>query len=66
MVVVTDIVWETDGIDCELPKEVELPKEMTSNIIDLDDLDLDMVTDYLSDTYGWLVESYNVVGVVME
>ena len=63
MVVVTDIVWETDGIDCELPKEVELPEEITSEI---NDLDMDIITDYLSDTYGWLVESYDVVGIVME
>ena len=47
---VSRIKWETDGNDVQLPKEVEVP----------DGLDDDEVTDYLSDTYGWLVESFSV------
>ena len=47
---ITNITWETDGLDAEelgLPTEVELP-----NNIDGDDDDA--INNYLSDTYGWL------------
>lgn len=43
--------WETDGYDVDLPTVVEIP----------DDIDLDAigeVEDYLSDTYGYLVNSW--------
>lgn len=42
--------WDTDGQDVDLPKIVELPyylKEGNYNI-----------ADYLSDQYGWCVNSY--------
>ena len=45
---VSDIKWETDGEVVDLPKEVEVD----------DDLDEDDIADYLSDEYGWLVESF--------
>lgn len=45
---VTNIKWETDGAeDVNLPTEVDVP----------DNVDEDMIADYLSDTYGFLVES---------
>lgn len=47
---VTDIKWETDGVDVELPKEVEVDDNMSD----------DEIADYLSDTYGWLVDSFAV------
>ena len=47
---VTNIKWETDGVDVELPKEVEVDDNMSD----------DEITDYLSDTYGWLVDSFAV------
>ena len=40
----TDIIWETDGVDVDLPTEVEIPTEIED--------DDDAITDYLSDTYG--------------
>ena len=46
----TNIMWETDGEDVSLPTEVEIPQELIG--------DDDAITDYLSDTYGFLVESY--------
>lgn len=46
----TDIIWVTDGEDVELPTEVEIPVEIED--------DDDAITDYLSDTYGFLVEGY--------
>lgn len=47
---VTDIKWETDGVDVELPREVEVDDNMSD----------DEIADYLSDTYGWLVDSFAV------
>jgi hypothetical protein len=43
---VTNIIWCTD-ID-SLPTEVEVD----------DNLSIDEIADYLSDEYGWLVESF--------
>lgn len=43
--IVSDIIWETDGEEVDLPTEVEVA----------DGLDDDQIADYLSDTYGWLV-----------
>ena len=45
---ITNITWETDGEVVDLPTEVEVD----------DDLDEDEIADYLSDEYGWLVESF--------
>ena len=53
---ITNIIWETDGIEQEslgLPSEVELPEG-----IDADDYDA--INDYLSDTYGWLVIDWSI------
>ena len=47
---VTDIKWETDGVDVELPSEVDVDDNMSD----------DEIADYLSDTYGWLVEGFAV------
>lgn len=45
---VSDIIWETDGYDVDLPTEVEVNDDMSD----------DEIADYLSDTYGWLVNSF--------
>lgn len=45
---VTDIKWVTDGEVVELPTEVEID----------DDLSDDKIADYLSDTYGYLVDCF--------
>lgn len=45
---VTNIKWETDGEEVDLPTEVEVA----------DGMDDDAIADYLSDTYGWLVDSF--------
>ena len=53
---ITDITWETDGLEPEelsLPTEVELPKGIDSD-------DNDAINDYLSDTYGWLVIDWSI------
>tara|TARA_Y100000996_G_C22504993_1_gene635992 strand:+ start:651 stop:1268 length:618 start_codon:yes stop_codon:yes gene_type:complete len=46
----THIDWETDGEEVDLPKTVEVP----------DDLDADEIADYLSDEYGFLVNSFQI------
>ena len=49
----TNIDWETDGDDevkKELPKKVEIPQNVTE----------DTVADWLSDKYGWLVNSVSI------
>ena len=45
-----NIKWETDGNIVDLPNEVSIPNE----IVD------DCITDYLSDEYGYLIESYEL------
>lgn len=48
----SNIVWDTDGED------VELPTEVTAQVDD--DLDLDENgADFLSDGYDWLVSSFD-------
>ena len=47
----TNIKWVTDGAEVNLPSEVEIPQ----TIADSGD---DAITDYLSDSYGFLVEGY--------
>lgn len=50
---VSNIKWETDGLDAN---DLGLPTNIEVN----DDLDDDEIADYLSDTYGWLVESFSL------
>jgi len=47
---VTDIKWETDDEVVDLPTEVEVDDNMSD----------DEVADYLSDTYGWLVNGFSL------
>ena len=48
---VKSIVWDTDGED---PKELELPTEVEVP----GDVEEDEIADWLSDEYGYCVESY--------
>lgn len=45
-----EIKWETDGLDINLPTCIEIPQEISE----------ERVADYLSDTTGYLVQSYNI------
>lgn len=47
---VSRIDWETDGYEVELPQEVEVPNEIEE----------DYIADYLSDTYGYLVNGFSL------
>lgn len=47
------INWETDGKNIELPDEVEIPKHIGTEDVD--------ITDYLSNKYGWLVKSFTII-----
>lgn len=48
--IVTNIKWETDGEVVDLPTEVEVEDGMSD----------DEIADYLSDTYGWLVNGFSL------
>lgn len=59
-IIVTNIDWDTDGEDVELPDEIII--EIDENNIDLlEDLDdyADNLLDYLSDTYGYCIKGFN-------
>ena len=47
---VSNIKWETDGEIVSLPTEVEVDDNMSD----------DEIADYLSDTYGWLVNGFSL------
>lgn len=53
----TNIKWETDGYDVNLPNEIEIPKEF----INFDGVDEDAVSDWLSDTTGWLHDGFTII-----
>jgi len=55
MIVVKDIDWDTDGDDVDLPETVKIP----ASEID-EESDEDAVADWLSDRYGYCVESYEI------
>lgn len=50
---VSKIKWDCDGED---PKDYNLPEEVEVD----DDLDEEDIADYLSDEYGWCVESFSL------
>ena len=45
-----NIEWETDGYNIDLPSEVEIPSY----------IDESFVADYLSDEFGYLVNSFEL------
>lgn len=50
MIKITDIQWDTDGEDIDLPKNIVIEKEPENEDI----------ADYLSDTYGFCVFGFKV------
>lgn len=50
MKIITNIIWDTDGNDVTLPTEVEVEDHLSS----------EEVADYLSETYGYLVEAFSM------
>ena len=57
MILVTDIQWDTDNEKVELPTSIAIydSEELEASIIEGDE---DVLTDFLSDAYGWLIYSY--------
>ncbi len=49
---ITNIKWDTDGEVVDLPNKVEVPDEYNE--------DYDGIADYLSDEYGFCVETFSV------
>ena len=60
-IIVSNIKWDTDGEDVDLPKKVVI-KVTIDNADLLEDIDgyADNLSDYLSDTYGYCHEGFNV------
>ena len=48
----TNIQWDTDGEDVTLPKEIDIPENMT---------DEDEISDYLSDTTGFCHMEFDLI-----
>lgn len=59
-VIVRDIEWDIidDGYDLGLPETVVIP--ISYEELEDEDLMYDMISDHLSDTYGWLVKDYKL------
>ena len=57
MILVTNIQWDTDEEKVELPTSVAIydSEELEASVAVGDD---GVLTDFLSDTYGWLLYSY--------
>jgi len=53
---ITDIDWDIEGEDVKLPKSITVPMHQ---IVDSEDELKDTIADYLSDNYGWVVNSCN-------
>lgn len=47
---ITNIEWDADREDVQLPNEVEVERDM----------DADEIADYLSDTYGYCVFGFGI------
>lgn len=56
MVKAVNIKWVTDGENVELPKEMEIPDKY----IDDKGIDYEGVSDWLSDTTGWLHDGFGI------
>lgn len=53
-----NIKWETDGYEIDLPNEVTIP----NCFMDSDaELDLDAISNWLSDMSGWLHDGFEIV-----
>lgn len=52
-----NIKWKTDGCEVDIPNEVDIPERF----IDKDGVDEESVSDWLSDTFGWLTDGFEIV-----
>ena len=59
-----DIDWETDGHRVKLPKAVLIPEHIAAEYLEMDAESPgcadEILTDYLSDHYGWLINSFRI------
>ena len=53
----TNIKWETDGCEVDLPSEINIPKRF----IDKDGVDEEAVSDWLSYTFEYLHDGFEIV-----
>lgn len=67
-VFITNIEWDTDEYEEDLPNEVEMPRSIIEDYSwdecdsekDLDEMEFGFIADYLSDEYGWCVKDFRV------
>ena len=67
-VFITNIEWDTDEYEVDLPNRVEMPRSIIENYSwnecdsenDLDEMEFSIIADYLADEYGWCVKDFNV------
>ena len=52
-----NIKWETDGQRVDLPSEMHIPKKF----LEEGEIDVDSVSDWLSDETGWLHDGFEIV-----
>lgn len=52
MLKAVNIKWETDGMDVNLPTEIEIPTEF---------VDMDKVSDWLSEKTGFLHDGFSII-----
>ena len=57
-----NIKWETDGYEVDLPNEVDIP----DRFIDKDGVDVESVDDWLSYTFGYVLDGFEIVGEVKD
>lgn len=56
----SEIDWDTDGATADLPSEVEIPIPVAMEY-QLQEEDDSVLSDFLSDTFGWCVNSFNII-----
>lgn len=56
----SEIDWDTDGATVDLPSEVEIPIPVSMEY-QLQEEDDSVLSDFLSDTFGWCVNSFNII-----
>jgi len=56
----SEIDWDTDGEVVDLPKEVEIPDNVAI-AFQLSEENDSVLSDYLSEAYGWCINSFSIL-----
>ena len=55
---VTDIIWDANGLAADEDLKEQLKEQLPAAVEVPDNIDDDDIADWLSDHYGWCVESF--------